>query len=194
MVANTRPFCFARICRAPVDDLNTKGAVRVLINLLIQTAGVIDNLRQELSRDDIDQHAINALLVCIMPLIQNWLNQVARFCQRQDSQSFDGDDHIYFRTYTFLSSRFDTIQYIKRQICKIQFDGLGFDAIVNRIEHESPWVGMVTDCSETMWRDIYVLGGSFIHHVIDPIYKYCTQIAIILAKEFEVEGFKIPTM
>lgn len=190
-MSNHVPFRFAQLCRTPIEDMNAMGTVKILVNSLILIAKEIDGIRTELQAAEVDAHIINAMISIVIPAMQNWLDQVAGFCQRQDAvEGCDGD--IYFHSYMFKTAAYDTIGHLQRKLAEIRFDGMSFNQICNLIKHESPWIGRVTESERNMRRDIHVRDDSFIAGVIYPAFRACKSIATFLARVHGLTGFKIP--
>lgn len=177
-----------------IQSFTAKGGVAVIANQLAVVARTLITVRQELAIDAPNADAkgdfkypstfmVNGLLASAITGLQNVLDAVASVCHNLAPDS-EHNGIIYFSTYSFAVTEWDFIARAKHtQISKLKFDGLTFNELANRLKHELPWVGVISQANDI--NDVYDSSnvGAF-RGMLVPMYNIAKNIVCFLGNKY----------
>lgn len=136
-----------------VSGFTPEGGIAIITNQLGVVARTLIEARNELiAKDPADTDyaqpsvfVVNGLLCSAATGLQSVLDSVASFCHKLEPDD-NHEGFLYFHTYQFRVTTWEFIRLSKeRQIQPLIFDGVGFNDLANRLKHELPWLGMISE-------------------------------------------------
>jgi hypothetical protein len=170
-------------------NFTEEGGIVVLVNAFLHVSQPLDHARHVLMGlpPGSNSGPLNGLLYVATVMLQSVLDTVASLAQR--ISKLPGQGNIYFHSYSFVHSEVVWISVLQREINSKRFEGMDFKDYANRVKHEQPWIGAVTDGASGV-RDIYDSDGvGYFYKVLLPIYDAGRTIVCRLAKQY---GQQVP--
>jgi hypothetical protein len=166
--------------------------VAVIANQLCVVAKTLIAARNELTfkatQDKNFAHpsvfVVNGLIASASTGLQAVTDAVASFC----NHCAPDDEHtgfIYFDTFQFRVTEWDFISLIKtRNLSPLRFNNLSFNELANRLKHEMPWVGTISQ-NRDAFNDVYDDNGvGVLRGMLVPVYNQIKAIVQQLGAKF----------
>jgi hypothetical protein len=157
-----------------MSGFTMEGGVVILANALVHAAQSLDEARHFLHSKEAESGVNNTILnghlfsatVALYALLDSFAglaNQVTR--PRQTG-------NVYFLDYKFMHSDFRLAIKNQKMILNLKYDKLSFRDYANKVKHECPWVGRVSNDERSMVLDVYDgVGVGYVYGILIPIHN-----------------------
>lgn len=171
----------------PMEGFTNAGYVATVCNALNHVGRLINQVEGELYRKTSCPFTINGYIFNITVGLVAVLDGTASACQRiHPMEAFHNKD-VYFFDYDFSHSAWTEVIVHVENLKRLQFNDNDLRKWGNRLKHESPWVGMVSENPRTTVYDVHGTTGTqsvetigYVYGFIAPVYACICQILKII--------------